>query len=90
VPFFAADSTNGETVREYRIRDASGQIRWIRDRRFHMVDDEDKTVRVGGIAEDVTERKRRELADAELLAREREARAEAEAAGRRRTNSWPS
>jgi PAS domain S-box-containing protein len=81
VPFFAADSTNGETVREYRIRDASGQIRWIRDRRFHMVDDEDKTVRVGGIAEDVTERKRRELADAELLAREREARAEAEAAG---------
>jgi len=78
-PFFVDDAAHGESVREYRIRDRHGETRWIRDRRFHLCDDEGKTVRVGGIAQDVTERKRRELADAELLAREREARAEAEA-----------
>jgi len=79
-PFFADDASHGERVLEYRIRDRHGATRWIRDRRFHLRDDDGQTVRVGGIAEDVTERKRRELADAELLAREREARAEAEAA----------
>ncbi|HEX6362231.1 MAG TPA: hybrid sensor histidine kinase/response regulator, partial [Albitalea sp.] len=79
-PFFADDAVHGESVREYRIRDRSGQVRWIRDRRFQLRDDNGGPVRVGGIAEDVTERKQRELADAEMLAREREARAEAEAA----------
>jgi PAS domain S-box-containing protein len=79
-PFFADDAAHGERVLEYRIHDRDGRTRWIRDRRFHLRDDEGHAVRVGGIAEDVTERKQRELADAEVLAREREARAEAEAA----------
>jgi PAS domain S-box-containing protein len=80
-PFFADGPAHGETVREYRIRDSHGHTRWIRDRRFRLQEEEGKARRVGGIAEDVTERKRRELADAEVLAREREAREQAEAAG---------
>jgi len=78
-PFFADDPSRDESVREYRIRSARGELRWIRDRRFRLRD-EDGTVRVGGIAEDVTERKRREIETGELLQRERDARAEAEAA----------
>src|SRR2546423_12044639 len=80
MPFFADDPARGETVREYRIHARTGETRWIRDRRFHLRDDEGQTIRVGGIAEDVTERKQREIASAELRAREREARTEAEAA----------
>jgi len=81
VPFFADDARHGESVREYSIVGANGQTRWIRDRRFPLrAPEEGGRVRVGGIAEDVTERKQRELADAAVLAREREARADAEAA----------
>jgi PAS domain S-box-containing protein len=79
-PFFADDPTQGETLREYRITSRTGEIRWIRDRRFHLRDESGCTVRIGGIAEDVTERKQQELATADLLSRERQARAEAEAA----------
>ncbi|HEX6707266.1 MAG TPA: ATP-binding protein [Albitalea sp.] len=78
-PFFADQAQSGETVREYRIRAPGGETRWIRDRRFHLRDDGGRTLRVGGIAEDVTERKTRELENVELLDREREARAQAEA-----------
>ncbi|CAN5348446.1 response regulator [soil metagenome] len=83
-PFFAehhADSSQGDTppVREYRIRTPDGEIRWIHDRRFLLKDEAGATVRIGGIAEDVTERKNAEFANALLLTREREARAQAEA-----------
>src|SRR5258706_2649059 len=61
MPFFADDPAHGETVREYRIRARNGGTRWIRDRRFHLRDEDGHTVRVGGIAEDVTERKQREI-----------------------------
>jgi PAS domain S-box-containing protein len=78
-PFFADDPAGEESVREYRIRSSSGELRWIRDRRFRLRDD-DGAVRLGGIAEDVTERKQREIETEQLLQRERDARAEAEAA----------
>jgi signal transduction histidine kinase/ActR/RegA family two-component response regulator len=66
-------------VREYRIRTAHG-LRWIRDRRFHLRDEAAGSTRIGGIAEDVTERKQHELEGEQLLQRERDARAEAETA----------
>jgi PAS domain S-box-containing protein len=79
-PFFADDPTRGETVREYRITARTEEVRWIRDRRFHLRDESGRIVRIGGIAEDVTERKQQEISTAELLARERQARTDAEAA----------
>jgi PAS domain S-box-containing protein len=79
-PFFADDPTHGEMVREYRITARGGDTRWIRDRRFYLSDSSGQTVRIGGIAEDVTERKQREIESETLLAREREARAQAETA----------
>jgi PAS domain S-box-containing protein len=79
-PFFADDLAREESVREYRIRLADGQVRWVRDRRFPVRDDDAGVLRVGGIVEDVTERKQRELQSEQLLQRERAARADAEAA----------
>lgn len=80
-PFFAdaSGSPGYEAVREYRIRHAGGQVRWIRDRRFQLRDEHGEVVRIGGVAEDITERKERELEREEMLARERALRAEAEA-----------
>lgn len=81
-PFFADRPARGEAVREYRIGGPRGGVRWIRDRRFILHDDEAGTLRIGGIAEDVTERRQREIDSDALLQREREARTAAEAAGR--------
>jgi PAS domain S-box-containing protein len=78
-PFFADAPGNEETVREYRIAGRDGRTRWIRDRRFALRDGEGGA-RIGGIAEDVTERKQREIDNLALLERERCARADAEAA----------
>ncbi len=46
---------------EYRIVQPSGSIRWIRDRAFPIRDDQQKLIRIAGIAEDVTSRKIAEL-----------------------------
>ncbi|HUG23946.1 hybrid sensor histidine kinase/response regulator [Piscinibacter sp.] len=78
-PFFAEDPDAEETVREYRITSRHGETRWIRDRRFHLREPDGATVQVGGIAEDVTEGKEREMERENLLQREREARTAAEA-----------
>jgi hypothetical protein len=80
-PFYgsAAGADGHEPVREYRLRRPDGQVLWIRDRRFHLQVDGDRVLRIGGIAEDITERKLRDLEREELLARERAARNEAEA-----------
>lgn len=43
---------------EYRIIRPDGSIRWIHDRGFPIYDDNGKVYRVGGIAEDITERKK--------------------------------
>ena len=66
----------GETIdSEYRIRTPDGQEKWIRDRAFPIRDEDGQLIRVAGIAEDITERKRYE---AELI----QAREGAEAANR--------
>ena len=64
---------------EYKIRSADGIIRWIRDRRFSIRGASGDGERSAGIAEDITDRKLRELELANLLVRERAARTAAEA-----------
>jgi PAS domain S-box-containing protein len=44
----------------YRIVRPDGSLRWIRDRAFPVSDESGKLIRVAGIAEDITERKRAE------------------------------
>jgi len=64
---------------EYRIRTPDGQQKWIRDRAFPIRDQAGKLVRIAGVAEDITERKRyeadlvsaREAADAANVAKSR-------------------
>jgi PAS domain S-box-containing protein len=60
---------------EYRIRTPDGEEKWIRDRAFPVLDQGGHVIRVVGIAEDITERKRYE---AELI----QAREGADAANR--------
>jgi len=81
-PFFADDPDSDQTQREYRVSAPGGKQRWIRDRRFHLRDADGRTVRIGGIAEDVTLHKTREIEREGLLARERAARADAQALAR--------
>ncbi|HEX5230137.1 MAG TPA: PAS domain S-box protein [Bryobacteraceae bacterium] len=45
---------------EYRIRDKDGALRWIRDRGFPIRNQAGEIYRVGGVAEDITERKKAE------------------------------
>jgi len=78
-PFFADTAASENSVREYRIVDARGQSHWIRDRRFYVRNAQDKAVRVGGIAEDITERKQAEIQRDQMLQCEQRARSEAEA-----------
>ncbi|WP_170162350.1 ATP-binding protein [Caldimonas tepidiphila] len=80
-PFFAEDPQRlaADTVREYRIVSRDGETRWIRDRRFFLRGPDGRGTRLGGVVEDITERKAREIEREELLDRERAARVEAEA-----------
>ena len=56
-----ARQMQGEPVEsEYRIRTPDGQEKWIRGRAFPIRDQAGRLIRVAGIAEDVTERKRYE------------------------------
>ncbi len=51
----------GETVEsEFRIRTLDGQEKWIRDRAFPIRDQAGQLIRIAGIAEEITERKRYE------------------------------
>ena len=53
----------GEPVEaEFRIRTPEGQEKWIRDRAFPVFDESGHVIRIVGIAEDITERKRNEAA----------------------------
>jgi PAS domain S-box-containing protein len=66
----------GEAVAsEYRIRTPDGEVKWIRDRAFPVRDQAGELIRIVGIAEEITERRRYE---AELI----HAREGAEAANR--------
>ena len=42
---------------EYRIISKDGDVRWMRDRGFPIRDQSGKIYRIGGVAEDITERK---------------------------------
>ncbi|MGE5655046.1 MAG: PAS domain S-box protein [Actinomycetota bacterium] len=50
----------GESDTEYRIIRPDGSMRWIRDRAFGIRDETGEMIRIIGIAEDITERKRAE------------------------------
>jgi PAS domain S-box-containing protein len=64
----------------YRIIRPSSDVRWISVRAAAVRDEDGKIYRIVGTAEDITERKRAEEEREELLERERQARAETEAA----------
>jgi len=59
------EHTHGQFDEEYRILRPDGAIRWVRDRAFAVRDAEGQAIRIAGISEDVTERKRleREILD---------------------------
>ncbi len=67
---------------EYRIITPEGRLRWVRDRAFPVKDRAGEIRRIVGFSVDTTERKQSEEIRAMLLAREQEARAEAETASR--------
>ena len=48
----------GEYDEEYRIVRPDGEIRWIHDRAFPVLNEKGKVYRIAGLAEDITERKR--------------------------------
>jgi PAS domain S-box-containing protein len=52
--------TAGTYDEEYRIVRPDGTLRWVRDRAFPVRDRDGQVVRVAGVAEDVTERRRLE------------------------------
>jgi PAS domain S-box-containing protein len=56
----AAQTTQmtGDYDEEYRIVRPDGAVRWIRDRAFPVQGEDRRVIRVAGIAEDITERKR--------------------------------
>jgi len=62
--------TTGEYNQEYRIFRPDGTLRWIRDRAFPIRDSSGKVIRVVGIAEDVTDRRRLEHEILEISDRE--------------------
>lgn len=67
---------------EYRIVLPDGRQRWVRDRAFPVKDRRGKILRIAGFTVDTTERKQTEEFKARLLAREQEAREQAESANR--------
>ena len=82
LPFYRPTAAAGdkEPVREYRVRRPDGTPVWVRDRRFHLHTRPGGEVTcIGGIVEDITERKVWDTGCEVVLALEREARREAEA-----------
>jgi two-component system, cell cycle sensor histidine kinase and response regulator CckA len=52
-----AEKNTGRFDVEYRIVRPDGEIRWIHDRAFPVLDDKGEVIRVAGIAEDITARR---------------------------------
>ena len=63
------DQSAGAYDEQYRILRPDGEIRWIRDRAFPILDGQQKLYRIAGIAEDITGRK---IASEQLETRVRE------------------
>ena len=80
--FFEKQMAGEHVDSEYRIRTPDGQEKWIRDLAFPVRDQAGQLIRIAGIAEDITERKRR---DQELV----HAREAADAANLAKRASWP-
>ncbi len=79
----AKESAADENLdQEYRIILPNGKLHWVRDRAFPVKDRHGKVHRMVGFTVDTTERKHAEEFRARLLAREQEARAQAELANR--------
>jgi PAS domain S-box-containing protein len=51
------DQRQGGYDQEYRILRPDGQVRWVRDRAFPLVEENGAVARVAGVAEDITDRK---------------------------------
>ncbi|MGA9672077.1 MAG: PAS domain S-box protein [Terracidiphilus sp.] len=78
--YMAAHQLEGEPVDvEYRIQTPDGQKKWIRDRAFPIRDKAGDLIRIVGIAEEITERKRYE---AELIRAREDANAANQAKSR--------
>ncbi|MCF8050305.1 MAG: PAS domain S-box protein [Desulfobacterales bacterium] len=58
--------TSGQAQAEYRIVRPDGEIRWIRDRKALITDQEGVPVQMGGIGTDITEIKNKEIEKEEL------------------------
>lgn len=61
---------SGEHSEEYRIMRPDGTLRWIRDRAFPIRDSAGQVIRVVGVAEDITDRRRLECEILEISDRE--------------------
>ena len=53
---FKRDAANGDYDKTFRINRPDGEVRWIRDRAFPVLDDEGELYRLAGFALDVTDR----------------------------------
>jgi PAS domain S-box-containing protein len=51
------DQRHGGYDQEYRILRPDGQVRWVRDRAFPLIEENGTVARVAGVAEDITDRK---------------------------------
>ena len=73
--------TGAPDVSEHRIVTTTGEVRWLHSSALPVLDrTTGRITRIFGAAQDITERKRADAERAALLARERQARAEAETA----------
>lgn len=57
----------GQYDEEYRILRPDGEIRWIRDRAFPILNDQGQPYRIAGIAEDITDLKQAQQENQQLL-----------------------
>ena len=57
---FAAQNSREPVEAEFRIRTPDGHEKWIRNRAFPIFDQAGQVIRIGGIAEDITEWRRHE------------------------------